>query len=106
MMEVLPDKSHATRLVKALQQIYERTQPPIPWHDGSNLPWDEPEFSARMLAQHLDQSHGAASRRIPEIRAQIQRMLEWLRLAPGDRLFDVTCGPGLYAKNSPVRPIV
>jgi SAM-dependent methyltransferase len=50
-----------------------------------------------MLAQHLDQSHGAASRRLPEIRAQVQRLTEWLDLAPGMRLLDVTCGPGLYA---------
>ena len=50
-----------------------------------------------MLAQHLDQSHGAASRRLPEIRAQVQRLTEWLGLAPGMHLLDVTCGPGLYA---------
>ena len=34
-------------------------------------------------AQHLDQSHGAASRRLPEIRAQVQVMWDWLGLAPG-----------------------
>jgi len=50
-----------------------------------------------MLAQHLDQSHGAASRPLREVRAQVQQMTAWLGLAPGDRLFDVTCGPGLYA---------
>jgi SAM-dependent methyltransferase len=50
-----------------------------------------------MLAQHLDQSHGAASRPLREIRAQVQQMAAWLRLAAGGRLLDVTCGPGLYA---------
>jgi SAM-dependent methyltransferase len=86
-----------SRLAAALRQIYDRPQPPVPWRDGENLPWDDPAFSERMLAEHLDQSHGAASRPLPEIRAIVQRMMEWLRLAPGQRLFDVTCGPGLYA---------
>lgn len=87
----------AARLLAALQQIYDRPQPPVPWRDGANLPWDDPAFSERMLREHLDQAHGAASRRLPEIRGQVQVMLEWLRLVPGGRLLDVTCGPGLYA---------
>jgi SAM-dependent methyltransferase len=87
----------AARLMAALRQIYDRPQPPVPWRDGGNLPWDDPAFSERMLAQHLDQSHGAASRRLLEIRGQVQVMWDWLNLAPGRRLLDVTCGPGLYA---------
>ncbi len=87
----------AARLAAALQTIYDRPQPAVPWRDGQNLPWDDPAFSARMLEQHLDQSHGAASRRTPEIRGQVQVIREWLGLHPGSRLFDVTCGPGLYA---------
>ena len=84
-------------VIAALRRIYDRPQPAVPWRDGANLPWDDPDFSRRMLAQHLDQSHGAASRRLPEIRAQVQRLTEWLGLAPGMHLLDVTCGPGLYA---------
>ena len=78
----------------ALRRIYARPQPAVPWRDGTNLPWNDPGFSRRMLAQHLDQSHGAASRRLPEIRAQVQRIMMWLGLTPGMRLLDVTCGPG------------
>ena len=85
------------RGLAALLRIYDRPCPPRPWRDGGNLPWDDPAFSERMLAQHLDQGHGAASRRLPEIRAQVQVMRDWLHLAPGCSLFDVTCGPGLYA---------
>jgi len=81
----------------ALRRIYGRTQPPVPWRDGENLPWDDATFSERMLAQHLDQSHGAASRPLHEIRAQVQQMRAWLELSEGDRLLDITCGPGLYA---------
>ena len=73
----------------------------MPWRDRANLPWDDPAFSQRMLAQHLDQDHSTASRRLPEIRAQVQRLTEWLGLAPGMHLLDVTCGPGLYAAEFP-----
>lgn len=86
-----------TNLAAALRAIYHRPQPPVPWRDGGNLPWDDPAFSERMLAQHLDQSHGAASRPLKEIRAQVEMMMAWLALQPGDQLLDVTCGPGLYA---------
>jgi SAM-dependent methyltransferase len=85
------------RLAAALQTVFDRPQPAVPWRDGENLPWDDPQFSERMLAQHLDQSHGAASRRMPEIRGQVQVIKDWFGLRPGSRLFDVTCGPGLYA---------
>ncbi len=69
----------------------------MPWRHGGNLPWDDPIFSERMLKEHLDQSHGAASRRLPEIRGQVQVMCDWLALTADARLLDVTCGPGLYA---------
>jgi SAM-dependent methyltransferase len=87
----------AARLAAALQTTYDRAQPAVPWRDGGNLPWDKPAFSERMLKEHLDQSHGAASRRLPEIRAMVQVMTDWLGLREGSRLLDVTCGPGLYA---------
>lgn len=93
-------------LAAALRQIYDRPQPPVPWRDGNNLPWDDPAFSERMLRQHLDQSHGAASRRLPEIRGQVELMWQWLDLAPGRRLLDVTCGPGLYARAFGQREVV
>jgi SAM-dependent methyltransferase len=85
------------QLTSALRQIYDRSPVPEPLLEGGNLPWNEPAFSERMLAQHLDQSHSAASRQMREILAQMQPMLDWLNLSPGSRLFDVTCGPGLYA---------
>lgn len=84
-------------LAAALQTIYNRAQPAVPWRDGGNLPWDDPQFSERMLEQHLDQNHGAASRRTAEIRGQVQVMVDWLALEAGSHLVDVTCGPGLYA---------
>jgi len=85
------------RLRAALWQIYDRPQPAIPWRDAGNLPWSDPDFSERMLKEHLDQSHGAASRQQVEIDRQVDVMWRWLDLRPGARVLDVTCGPGLYA---------
>ena len=81
----------------ALWRIYRRSQPARPWRDGDNLPWDDPEFSERMLREHLDQSHGAASRQRPEILRQVDWLWQQLGLAPDARVLDITCGPGLYA---------
>jgi SAM-dependent methyltransferase len=86
------------RLFQAVWHIYNRPQPPIPPQDrADNLPWDDPEFSERMLREHLDQSHGAASRRRVEILRLVDWMWDKLGLQAGSRILDVTCGPGLYA---------
>lgn len=86
-----------SRLVQALWRIYNRPQRPTPWVGGGNLPWNRNDFSQRMLREHLDESHSAASR----ISAEREIQLPWLRqklgLQPGARLLDLTCGPGLYA---------
>lgn len=85
------------RLSSALWRIYRRPERPLPWIDGGNLPWDQPDFSRRMLREHLDESHGAASRVTIERRLQIDWLWIQLGLRPGARVLDVTCGPGLYA---------
>jgi len=88
----------ARRLHEALWRVYRRPQPPIvPQGTAANLPWDDPDFSERMLREHLDQSHGAASRRRVEILRQVDWLWDKLALRPGSRILDVTCGPGLYA---------
>ena len=85
------------RLIQSLWRIYNRPQRPSPWTQGGNLPWDQPAFSQRMLQEHLDESHGAASRVTAERKGQIEWLWEKLALQPGTRVLDVTCGPGLYA---------
>jgi SAM-dependent methyltransferase len=50
-----------------------------------------------MLAEHLDETHGAASRPAAERAAQLDWLWQQLQLQPGQRVLDVTCGPGLYA---------
>lgn len=83
-------------LARALWRIYRRPDAAL-WQDGGNLPWNDPAFSARMLREHLDESHGAASRQAAERAAQLDWLWARLELAPGRRLLDLTCGPGLYA---------
>lgn len=67
-----------------------------PWVEGEKIPWNEPEFSRRMLAEHLTQSHDAASRRL----VKIDRHVDWIHreLLAGEptRVLDLGCGPGLY----------
>ncbi|MEZ4735361.1 MAG: methyltransferase domain-containing protein [Caldilineaceae bacterium] len=84
-------------LTNALWRIYRRPHHPQPWQQGGNLPWNDPAFSERMLREHLDQAHGAASRVEAERRLQLDWMWAKLGLQPGMQLCDFTCGPGLYS---------
>jgi SAM-dependent methyltransferase len=84
-------------LADALWRIYRRPERPTAWHEGGNLPWNDPAFSERMLREHLDESHSAASRVTPNRLQQIDWLWEKLDLQPGSRVLDLTCGPGLYA---------
>lgn len=65
--------------------------------------WNDPHIAKGMLAAHLDPSHDAASRR-PET---IDRIVDWLvsclDLAPGARVLDLGCGPGLYCERLAAR---
>jgi hypothetical protein len=37
---------------------------PQPWVEGDNIPWNDPDFSCRMLKEHLSQDHDALSLKI------------------------------------------
>ncbi len=83
---------------EALARIQASNRPVRAWVTGSQLPWNDPEFSRRMLDVHLDPSTHMASRSLDVI----SRHLDWLasQLAPVVRdaghILDVGCGPGLY----------
>jgi SAM-dependent methyltransferase len=85
---------------QALHAIAVRPRPLRAWADVDDLPWGDPDFSERMLREHLDESHGAASRRPAEIARQVDLLVAWLgdAFAPGSHVLDVTCGPGLVAR--------
>jgi SAM-dependent methyltransferase len=59
--------------------------------------WDDPHIASQMLVTHLDASTDAASRRPETIRATVDHLVLALELAPGSRVLDLGCGPGLYA---------
>jgi len=79
----------------SLSDIVARTSPPQPWSEGDNIPWNDPDFSERMLAEHLSQQHDLASRRSTLIDAQVASIRELIAPPPG-RVLDLACGPGLY----------
>jgi SAM-dependent methyltransferase len=93
--KLLPDNT--TRLAETLWRLYQRPEKPTAWENGGNLPWNDPAFSERMLREHLDESHSAASRTTPERALQLPWLWSRLNLHPGSRVLDLTCGPGLYA---------
>jgi SAM-dependent methyltransferase len=84
-------------LVEALWKIYNRTDELLPWGEGSDFPWGDPDFGRRTLAEHLDNSNGAASRSVKERQLQLDWLWDKLGLQPGMHVYDITCGPGLYA---------
>lgn len=43
--------------------ILARTDNPLPRSEDGKIPWNDPAFSRRMLREHLDQEHDAASLR-------------------------------------------
>jgi SAM-dependent methyltransferase len=71
-------------------------KPPEPWSHGGKIPWNSPDFSARMLREHLSQHHDRASRRASVIEEQVAWIHETLLGGRASRLLDLGCGPGLY----------
>ncbi|NJN51203.1 MAG: methyltransferase domain-containing protein [Gammaproteobacteria bacterium] len=75
-----------------------RRQAPTIWNSTSKIPWHEPAFSARMLREHLDQSHDRASRRHERIDAHVQWLQSRILGSQSKSLLDLGCGPGLYTE--------
>lgn len=73
-----------------------RRHPPALWQDGENIPWHEPGFSKRMLAEHLSQDHDLASRRAETIDAHVDWIHQHVLASRPTRILDLGCGPGLY----------
>jgi SAM-dependent methyltransferase len=80
-----------------LLDIIRREAEPRPWVEGEKIPWDEPEFSRRMLAEHLSQRHDAASRRASVIKKHVDWIHREILSGQPGRILDLGCGPGLYA---------
>lgn len=46
-----------------LLDLFHRNPDPAPWQEGEKIPWHDPDFSRRMLREHLSQKHDAACHR-------------------------------------------
>ncbi len=79
-----------------LSEIVSRRPAAEPWVEGEKIPWHEPEFSRRMLAEHLSQLHDAASRRFDKIDRHVAWIHRELLKGAPSRVLDLGCGPGLY----------
>ena len=79
-----------------LHDIAGRQIPPSAWAEGENIPWAEPSFSKRMLAEHLTQKHDHASRRLETIARQVGWIHDALLAGKPTRILELACGPGLY----------
>ena len=82
--------------MKTVLDIVDRTPKPAPWSEGDNIPWDDPGFSERMLAEHLSQEHDLASRKSETIDHHVEWIFSEVLGSRPARLLDLACGPGLY----------
>lgn len=87
----------AARIPLKLADLVGRT-PATPWSEGGKIPWHEPGFSRRMLAEHLSQAHDAASRRFETVDTHVSWIHESILAQRPARVLDLGCGPGLYAE--------
>ena len=69
----------------------------MPFDPGSELDWSRPDYSRRLLREHLDQTHDGATRRTRIVDRHVRRLRALLPDPPA-RLLDAACGPGLYAE--------
>ena len=79
-----------------LIDVTRRSAVPQPWAEGEKIPWNDPDFSQRMLQEHLSQEHDAASRRLRTIDDQVEWIHKQILSGKSGRILDLGCGPGLY----------
>jgi SAM-dependent methyltransferase len=80
-----------------LLDIFGRDMGPAPWTEGEKIPWNDPDFSRRMLKEHLSQKHDAASRRTVTIKKHVNWIHGFVLDGKPSRVLDLGCGPGLYS---------
>lgn len=80
-----------------LINVVNRKIVPKPWEEGEKIPWNDPDFSRRMLKEHLSQKHDAASRRTTILKKQVDWIHNFVLDRKPSHILDLGCGPGLYA---------
>ena len=92
------NKSILSQETLDLSQLVALQHKPAPFTPGEPRFWDDPHISKHMLAAHLDPGTDLASRKSDTIDASVAWIVAALNLQTGDRVLDLGCGPGLYAK--------
>lgn len=80
-----------------LNDVVYRNMRPRSWAEGEKIPWNDPDFSRRMLKEHLSQTHDAASRRTPTIKKHVNWIHQSVLVHRPSHILDLGCGPGLYS---------
>ncbi len=80
-----------------LIDIVRRVANPAPWSEGDKIPWNDPDFSERMLREHLSQDHDLASRRSTVVETHVEWIHQRVLDRRPSRILDLGCGPGLYS---------
>ncbi len=80
-----------------IADIVTRPKQVEPWTGADKIPWHEPDFSRRMLREHLSQDHDMASRRFAIIDEHVQWIHQHVLKGRPARILDLGCGPGFYA---------
>jgi len=73
------------------------------WSRPYKIPWDDPDFSRRMLTEHLSQDHDMASRRTEWIDRQVAWIHQDLLKGRPATILDLGCGPGFYSHRLTMR---
>jgi SAM-dependent methyltransferase len=81
----------------SLLDLVRRRPVPEPWAEGEKIPWHDPQFSRRMLEEHLSQEHDAASRRFEKVERHVDWVHRQVLSGSPTRILDLGCGPGFYA---------
>jgi SAM-dependent methyltransferase len=80
----------------SLLDLVHRRPVPEPWAEGEKIPWHDPQFSRRMLEEHLSQEHDAASRRFEKVEQHVDWIHRQVLSGKPTRILDLGCGPGFY----------
>lgn len=65
---------------------------------AGKIPWHRPDFSRRMLREHLSQEHDLASRRFSLIDEHVAWIHAEILGGRESKILDLGCGPGLYCE--------
>jgi SAM-dependent methyltransferase len=79
------------------EAIVNRTRKTQKSESWQKIPWHDPDFSRRMLKEHLSQAYDAASRRTAIIDQQVTWIHQQVLQGNVSNILDLGCGPGLYA---------